>query len=238
MSDITNIVLGRKAEGSMFTSSEEFDAVMAEINENPSRVRLAVDQGTMVYGEVRTTDVDMGRVIGSVYRIGVDGHLEKAPASALRLEVEMVSDEAGDLVIADAYPTFAECDVRNFESTDERGQIIDDDEWFELIQTNDAAATVALSRVIPECPVLTDPGNGNPAYLPWGEGRYECSRFGYHAVNLTPEETDEANQAIFPLMLMLAAINGCCFDIRGGEPEFDEWKTWRVQATAHEQRKR
>lgn len=237
MSDIVGVALGHKAEGAMFTSAEELEAVMAEIDKDPASIRFAVDERAMVKGEVRTTDVDMGRVIGAVYRIGADGHLEKAPASALHLVIKMQSDEVGDLVIDDAYPTFAEGDARDFEPADERTHLIYDDEWLELVQIDDAAATVALSRVIPDCPVLTDPRSGDPAYLPWGEGRYECSRLGYHAVNLTSEEACEANQAIYQLMFTLAAVNGCCFGIRGDEPEFEEWEAWREQATSHEQHK-
>lgn len=235
MSDIASVALGRKAEGTMFTSAEEYEAVMAEIDKNPASIRRAVDERTMVKDEVRTTDIDMGRVIGSVYRLGADGHLEKAPASALRLKIKMVSDKVGDIVIDDFYPTFAARDPRAFEPADETEQLMDCDvEWFQLAMDDDAAATVALSRVIPECPVLTDPGNGDPAYLPWGKGRYECSRRGYHAVNLTREEALEANRAIFPLMIRFAEFNGCILGLEGDEPEFDEWEAWREQATADE----
>lgn len=235
MSDIASVALGRKAEGTMFTSAEEYEAVMAEIDKNPANIRRAVDERTMVKDEVRTTDIDMGRVIGSVYRLGADGHLEKAPASALRLKIKMVSDKVGDIVIDDFYPTFAARDPRAFEPADETEQLMDCDvEWFQLAMDNDAAATVALSRVIPDCPVLTDPGNGDPAYLPWGKGRYECSRRGYHAVNLTREEALEANREIFPLMIRFAEFNGCILGLEGDEPEFDEWEAWREQATADE----
>ncbi|SCH13422.1 hypothetical protein [Enorma massiliensis] len=235
MSDIASVALGRKAEGTMFTSAEEYEAVMAEIDKNPASIRRAVDERTMVKDEVRTTDIDMGRVIGSVYRLGADGHLEKAPASALRLKIKMVSDKVGDIVIDDFYPTFAARDPRAFEPADETEQLMDCDvEWFQLAMDNDAAATVALSRVIPDCPVLTDPGNGDPAYLPWGKGRYECSRRGYHAVNLTREEALEANREIFPLMIRFAEFNGCILGLEGDEPEFDEWEAWREQATADE----
>ena len=235
MSDIASVALGRKAEGTMFTSAEEYEAVMAEIDKNPASIRRAVDERTMVKDEVRTTDIDMGRVIGSVYRLGADGHLEKAPASALRLKIKMVSDKVGDIVIDDFYPTFAARDPRAFEPADETEQLMDCDvEWFQLAMDNDAAATVALSRVIPDCPVLTDPGNGDPAYLPWGKGRYECSRRGYHAVNLTREEALEANREIFPLMIRFAEFNGYILGLEGDEPEFDEWEAWREQATADE----
>ncbi len=235
MSDIASVALGRKAEGTMFTSAEEYEAVMAEIDKNPASIRRAVDERTMVKDEVRTTDIDMGRVIGSVYRLGADGHLEKAPASALRLKIKMVSDKVGDIVIDDFYPTFAARDPRAFEPADETEQLMDCDvEWFQLAMDDDAAATVALSRVIPDCPVLTDPGNGDPAYLPWGKGRYECSRRGYHAVNLTREEALEANREIFPLMIRFAEFNGCILGLEGDEPEFDEWEAWREQATADE----
>lgn len=235
MSDIASVALGRKAEGTMFTSAEEYEAVMAEIDKNPASIRRAVDERTMVKDEVRTTDIDMGRVIGSVYRLGADGHLEKAPASALRLKIKMVSDKVGDIVIDDFYPTFAARDPRAFEPADETEQLMDCDvEWFQLAMDDDAAATVALSRVIPDCPVLTDSGNGDPAYLPWGKGRYECSRRGYHAVNLTREEALEANREIFPLMIRFAEFNGCILGLEGDEPEFDEWEAWREQATADE----
>lgn len=234
MSDIASVALGRKAEGAMFTSAEEYEAAKAEIDRDPANIRSAVDQCTMVKGEVRTTDIDMGRVIGSVYRIGADGHLEKAPASALRLEVKMVSDKVGDIAIDNVYPTFAARDPRAFEPADETEQLMNDCEWFTLAEDCDAAATVALSRVIPDCPVLTDPGNGDPAYLPWGNGRYECSRRGYHAVNLTREEALEANRAIFPLMVRLAEFNGCFLGLEGNDPEFDEWEAWREQATDDE----
>ena len=235
MSDIASVALRRKAEGTMFTSAEEYEAVMAEIDKNPASIRRAVDERTMVKDEVRTTDIDMGRVIGSVYRLGADGHLEKAPASALRLKIKMVSDKVGDIVIDDFYPTFAARDPRAFEPADETEQLMDCDvEWFQLAMDDDAAAAVALSRVIPDCPVLTDPGNGDPAYLPWGKGRYECSRRGYHAVNLTREEALEANREIFPLMIRFAEFNGCVLGLEGDEPEFDEWEAWREQATADE----
>lgn len=235
MSDIASVALGRKAEGTMFTSAEEYEAVMAEIDKNPASIRRAVDERTMVKDEVRTTDIDMGRVIGSVYRLGADGHLEKAPASALRLKIKMVSDKVGDIVIDDFYPTFAARDPRAFEPADETEQLMGCDvEWFQLAMDDDAAATVALSRVIPDCPVLTDPGNGDPAYLPWGKGRYECSRRGYHAVNLTREEALEANRAIFPLMIRFAEFNGCFLGLEGDDSEFDEWEAWREQATADE----
>lgn len=239
MSDIANVVFGRKAEGAMFTSLEEYEAVSAELDKNPARIRLAIDERSMVKDEVRTTDIDMGRIIGSVYRLGADGHLEKAPASALRLKIKMVSDKVGDIVIDDFYPTFAARDPRAFEPTDETEQLMDGDvEWFQLAMDDDAAAAVALSRVIPDCPVLTDPGNGDPAYLPWGKGRYECSRRGYHAVNLTREEALEANRAIFPLMIRFAGFNGCFLGLEGDDPEFDEWEAWREEATAGEERDR
>lgn len=147
----------------------------------------------------------------------------------------MVSDKVGDIVIDDFYPTFAARDPRAFEPADETEQLMDCDvEWFQLAMDDDAAATVALSRVIPDCPVLTDPGNGDPAYLPWGKGRYECSRRGYHAVNLTREEALEANRAIFPLMIRLADFNGCFLGLEGDDPELDEWEAWREQAAADE----
>lgn len=147
----------------------------------------------------------------------------------------MVSDKVGDIVIDDFYPTFAARDPRAFEPADETEQLMDCDvEWFQLAMDDDAAATVALSRVIPDCPVLTDPGNGDPAYLPWGKGRYECSRRGYHAVSLTREEALEANRAIFPLMIRLVDFNGCLLGLEGDAPEFDEWEAWREQAAADE----
>lgn len=80
----------------------------------------------------------------------------------------MVSDKVGDIVIDDFYPTFAARDPRAFEPADETEQLMDCDvEWSQLAMDDDAAATVALSRVIPDSPVFADPGNGDPAYLPW-----------------------------------------------------------------------
>ena len=159
--------------------------------------------------------------------------LEAAPASAIHLVIILTDDKG--LAVNDAYPALAENDPGVFEPVDETGAIIFSDEWRQLAETDDAAATVAVSRVIPEVPVLTDPKDGNPAYLPLANGRYECSRLGYHAVNLTPEERQKAWELTFPLMVALAGANGCVFDIREPGPEFDEWERWREEATAPEE---
>lgn len=232
MTDVTAIALGHKTKGAMFTSLDEMNAAMADVDARIDEVYAAIDPNSMVVGDTRTCDIDLGRVIGSVYCIGDDGHLEAAPASAIRLVILLPDNKA--LTVDDAYPALAESDAGVFEPVDETGAVIFSDEWRQLAKTDDAAATVAVSRVIPEVPVLTDPKDGNPAYLPLANGRYECSRLGYHAVNLTPEECQKAWELTFPLMVTLAGANGCVFDVREPGPEFDEWEHWREEATANE----
>lgn len=235
MTDVTAIVLGYKTEGAMFTSQEEYDAVMHDVDKRVEEICHTIDADSIVEGETRTTDIDLGRCVGSVYRLGADGHIEKAPASAVRLELTLRPNDG--LTITDAYPALSESDAGKFEATEETFEIMNSSEWIRLAETDDAAATVAISRAIPGVPVLTDPGNGDPAYIPYAEGRYECSRLGYHAVNLTVDETHEVWEIAFPLMVALAAVNGCVFDVREPGPEFDEWERWREEATAHEQTK-
>lgn len=233
MSDIVSIALGSQTEGAVFTSLEEMNAAMANVDARIDEVYAAIDPDSMTVGDTRICDIDLGRVIGSVYRLGDDGHLEAAPASAIRLVIILTNDKV--LTVDDAYPALAESDPGVFEPVDETGTVIFSDEWRQLAETDDAAATIAVSRVIPEVPVLVDPKDGNPAYLPLANGRYECSRLGYHAVNLTPEECQKTWELTFPLMVALAAANGCVFDVREPGPEFDAWERWREEATAPEE---
>lgn len=232
MSDIVSIALGSQTEGAIFTSLEEMNAAMADVDARIDEVYAAIDPDSMTTSDTRTCDIDLGRIIGSVYRISDDGHLEAAPASAIHLVTVLANDKV--LTVDDAYPVLAESDTGVFEPVDETGAVIFSDEWRQLAETDDAAATVAVSRAIPEVPVLTDPKDGNPAYLPLANGRYECSRLGYHAVNLTPDECKKAWELTFPLMVALAAANGCVFDVREPGPEFDKWERWREEATANE----
>jgi len=233
MSDIIHIAFGDQTEGAMFTSLDEMNAAMADVDAHIDEVYAAIDPDSMTVGDTRTCDIDLNRIIGSVYHIGDDGHLEAAPASAIHLEIILTDDKG--LVVDDAYPALAESDAGTFEPVDETSAVIFSDEWRQLAETDDAAATVAVSRVAPEVPVLTDPKDGNPAYLPLANGRYECSRLGYHAVNLTPDECRKAWELTFPLMVALAAANGCVFDVREPGPEFDEWEHWREEVTASEE---
>lgn len=220
MNDAVKVALGLKTKGHMFASSDEFERIQSDVNSRTDEIDAAIDPDSIIVGDVRECDLDMGRTIGHVIRLDEDGHVVGASASGLHLVIECTRDDDGveGLRINDAYPVLAEHDSGEYEPYDCLMQVMYDEDWYRLLLEDESAALVALSRAVHESPVLTDPKNGRPAYIPCPSGgRVERTHMRYHVVDADENEARTAIESMKALEFAIAAVNGTVLLLQSAE---------------------